>query len=62
MKQFACGSVVPGCHAVFHADDEDGILTQVADHAKAAHGLTEIAPEVVDAVRQNIRTEPPPAS
>ncbi|MBV9818888.1 MAG: DUF1059 domain-containing protein [Solirubrobacterales bacterium] len=54
MKQFACGSVVTGCQAVFRAPDEDGILAQVARHAREDHGLTEIAPELVNAVRQNI--------
>ncbi len=56
MKQFACGSVVNGCQAVFHAPDDQGILTQVADHARQAHGLTEIPDELVAAVQQHITT------
>jgi predicted small metal-binding protein len=54
MKQFACGAVVPGCHAVFRAADDDAILVQVADHARKDHGLTDISPELVAAVRQHI--------
>ncbi len=54
MKQFACGSVVNGCQAVFHAPNDDGILEQVAAHARRDHGLTEISPELVNSVRQNI--------
>jgi predicted small metal-binding protein len=56
MKEFACGAVVPGCVAVFHADTDDGILSQVAAHAHADHGLTEVPDELVGAVVANIRT------
>jgi predicted small metal-binding protein len=56
MKQFACGSVVNGCQAVFRAPDEDDILTQVAHHARRDHGLTEISDELIATVRQNIST------
>ena len=54
MKQFACGSVVPGCQAVFLAEEEDDILRQVAEHAVADHGMTEIPAGLVDQVRDNI--------
>jgi predicted small metal-binding protein len=54
MKQFACGSVVTGCQAVFRAPTEDGILAQVAEHARRDHGMTDIPAEVVDAIRSNI--------
>lgn len=50
MKQFACGDVVPGCGATFTGDSEDDILDQVATHAHDVHGLTEIGPELRDAV------------
>lgn len=55
MKQFACGDVVPGCDARWVCDTEDEILTQVAVHAREAHGLDVIPPEVVDRVRSRIR-------
>jgi predicted small metal-binding protein len=54
MKQFACGSVVTGCQAVFRAADENGILSQVAHHARHDHGMTEISDDLVAAVRHNI--------
>ena len=54
MKQFSCGSVVPGCTASFHAPDEAGILAQVAVHARDEHGITEVPAELVDAVRERI--------
>jgi predicted small metal-binding protein len=55
MKTFACGDVIPGCGAHFTAPDEGGIFAQVAGHAAADHGVTDITPELVAAVRQNIR-------
>jgi predicted small metal-binding protein len=56
MKSFSCGSVVPGCTATFDADTEDGILEQVARHAHADHGMTEVPAEVVAQVRSKIVT------
>ncbi len=55
MKEFSCGAVVPGCSAVFHANDDDGILSQVAIHARDDHGLESVPAELVDAVRANIK-------
>jgi predicted small metal-binding protein len=55
MKEFSCGAVVPGCEAKFEAESEDQILAQVAEHAKADHGMDEVPPEVVGQVRENIR-------
>jgi predicted small metal-binding protein len=54
MKTFACGDVIPGCGARFSAPDEGGILAQVAGHASADHGVTDITPELVQAVRDRI--------
>jgi len=54
MKSFACGDVIPGCGARFTAADEDGIFAQVAGHATTDHGVPEITPELVQAVRSHI--------
>ena len=55
MKSFACGEVVPDCPAVFSGRDFEDVLRQVADHARAAHGLVEVPPEVSTAVLQACR-------
>lgn len=55
MKQFNCGDVVPGCNVRFNAKDEQGILAQVAPHARDDHGLTEIPASLVELVRSKIR-------
>jgi predicted small metal-binding protein len=54
MKEFSCGAVVPGCSARFEADSEEEILQQVAVHAREAHGMEEVPPDVVQQVRQGI--------
>lgn len=51
----SCGDVVPGCAATFTADSEDELLAQVAPHAAADHGITEITPEVLEAVKGAIK-------
>jgi predicted small metal-binding protein len=55
VKTFACGAVVAGCTASFTAESEEGILEQVAQHARDEHGLSEVPDELVREVRANIR-------
>ena len=55
MKTFSCGAVVAGCTASFAAETEEGILEQVALHARDEHGMTEVPEEVVHQVLANIR-------
>jgi predicted small metal-binding protein len=55
MKTFACADAIPGCSARFSAETEGGIVAQVADHAAADHGVTDISLELVQAVRKAIR-------
>lgn len=54
MKVFACGSVVEGCEAVFHAESEDQLLELIAAHARQAHGMDEIPPDVTEQIRAKI--------
>ena len=54
MKEFTCGSVVPGCTARFVDVSEDAILKRVAEHAHVDHGLVEVPAELVAQVRANI--------
>lgn len=56
MKSFVCGDVVPGCDATWVCSTEDEVLFEVARHAAAAHGLSDVPPEVVSAVRAAIVT------
>jgi predicted small metal-binding protein len=54
MKEFKCGELVPGCDHVFEGGSDDEILAQVETHAREAHGMDEVPPEVVDTIRATI--------
>jgi predicted small metal-binding protein len=50
MKQFRCGDVVPGCQWVARNEDEKKLFEEIHTHAREAHGMDEVPPEVVDAI------------
>ena len=51
MKQFRCGDVVPGCEWVTRNEDEDELFDEIHSHAREAHGMDVVPPEVVDAIQ-----------
>jgi predicted small metal-binding protein len=55
-KSITC--VVSGC--AFHAETatEEELLQRVAEHAREAHGVTDVSPELLAEVKAAIRTEP----
>lgn len=58
MKEFRCGTLVPGCGAAFHGNTEDEILQHIAAHARDEHGMDEVPPEVVDKILASISEQP----
>lgn len=50
MKSFRCGDVVAGCTASF-TGTPDEILAGVAEHARQAHRLESMPPEMAAQVR-----------
>jgi predicted small metal-binding protein len=46
---------MPGCAATFSAETEDELLEQVGPHAADAHGIAEITPDVLEAVKGAIK-------
>jgi predicted small metal-binding protein len=46
---------MPGCTATFNAETEDELLAQVGPHAIDAHGITDITPDVLEAVKGAIK-------
>ena len=52
--KLACGDVMPGCSAHFESDDRDTLMAQVGAHAADAHDLTDITPEVREAIESKI--------
>ena len=57
MKVLKCGDLNPGCNFVAKGKDENEVLKQAAQHAKADHGMATIPPDVLSAVRGAIHEE-----
>lgn len=54
-KRIACGAVVPGCSWTATAPTEEALVQQVVAHAAAAHGVTDVTPELAAKVRAAIK-------
>ena len=54
MKEFKCGELVPGCETVIEGQSDDEVMQQVAVHAREAHGMDEVPPEVEEKARAAI--------
>ena len=50
MKQFKCGDVVLGCKWVTRSEDDEELFAEISSHARDAHGMDEVPPEVVDKI------------
>jgi predicted small metal-binding protein len=51
VKQFKCGDVVTGCDWVAQSDDEGELFESIKTHARDAHGMDEVPPEVVQTIQ-----------
>jgi len=58
-KELKCGDLMPGCKAVVEGKDEDEVVAKAAEHAKSAHGLQQITPELASKVRSAIKEKEP---
>ena len=52
--KLSCGDAMPGCSARFEDESRDAILDQVAAHAREAHGVAQVTPEMLTAIGANI--------
>ncbi|GAA2729646.1 DUF1059 domain-containing protein [Cellulomonas aerilata] len=50
MKKFRCGDLMPGCAVTFTGTEAE-VLAAVGAHAHRDHGIADVTPELVDAVR-----------
>ena len=53
----SCKDVGVDCDFVMRGETDQDILQQAAEHARTAHGMTEIPPEVAEKLRGAIRDE-----
>ena len=56
-KVLKCGDVVPGCNHEMRGNSEDEVLKQANEHAKTAHNMQNMPPEVLNKVRAAIHDE-----
>ena len=56
MKSLACGDIAPGCGFRAAASTEEELLKRVAAHAKDAHGVSKVTPELLTKVHAAITT------
>jgi predicted small metal-binding protein len=56
-KQLRCGDLMPGCSTVIEGKDESEVMAKAVEHAKIAHNMTTIQPEVAAKVRKAIRSK-----
>ena len=54
MKQFKCNDVVLGCTWVTRSEDETKLFADISSHAREAHGMDQVPPEVVDQIHDVI--------
>jgi len=56
-KVLKCGDINPGCNFEIKADSEHDVLRKAAEHAKIAHNMENIPPEVLSKVKGAIHDE-----
>jgi predicted small metal-binding protein len=56
-KVIRCADIVPGCDYEARAETEDELMQKAAQHAREAHGLQTIPPELAQQVKSKIRDE-----
>ncbi|MCB1470387.1 MAG: DUF1059 domain-containing protein [Rhizobiaceae bacterium] len=54
MKEFHCGSLVPGCEWHTRAEEEAEVMRRAVEHMREVHGETTIRETMVEAIRSRI--------
>ena len=57
MKEFQCGSLVPGCDWHTRHQDEAEIVRRTVDHMRETHGETIIREKMVEAIKARIEIQ-----
>jgi len=56
-KVLKCNDLNPGCTFEARGNTDEDVLQKAAEHAKTAHNMKEIPPDVLDKARSAIRDE-----
>ncbi|MER9501349.1 DUF1059 domain-containing protein [Mesorhizobium sp. M0587] len=54
MKEFHCGSLVPGCDWHTRAEEEAEVMRRAVEHMRETHGETTIRETMIEAIRSRI--------
>jgi predicted small metal-binding protein len=54
MKQYECGTLVPGCPWHTQAEETAEVVRRAAEHLRTAHGETEVRPSLIDQIKARI--------
>lgn len=54
MKQFSCGSLVPGCGWHTRSEDDAEIIRRASQHLRTAHNEIEIRPDMIERIKARI--------
>ena len=56
-KLLRCNDLMPGCPFEARGASEEEVMAKAAEHARSAHNIEEIPPELASKVRGAIRDE-----
>jgi len=56
-RRMSCRDVGPDCDFVARGETDEEVMGQVAEHARAVHGMEEVPPEVAERARAAIRDD-----
>jgi predicted small metal-binding protein len=54
MKEFHCGSLVPGCEWHTRAEDEAEVMRRAVEHLREVHAEDTIRETMIEAIRSRI--------
>ncbi len=54
MKEFHCGSLVPGCEWHTRHEEEAEVMRRAVEHMREVHGETIIRESMIEAIRSRI--------
>lgn len=55
MKEYHCGSLVPGCEWHTRDEDEAEVVRRAVEHMRSAHDETHVRPGMVDRIKERIK-------
>jgi predicted small metal-binding protein len=59
MKQFECGTLVPGCSWHTEAEETAEVVRRAAEHLRSVHGEQVVRPEMIDRIKARVHEAEP---